>query len=273
MAKRRWAIRYSELYENYNYDSLNYVIDILHEYYSIYKEKSDRMGLAGPLEEKKRQMLRYEIIARFCQYTESLGAFIYGYRTNHLSRDKESKVLSAISGYIVKDISCEFKILTKGQINQLWKNQKQLLEEIFGYYKINAPEFLKSKHDSLCNIKKLLKEVYDCYSFYQDSYNSYKHGYRLWFGRDQKNHDVVVYIPTIRYNRKRERYNRKRRGYVPSDDDTMTVVMRCMQYCRQLFDILIENERQMTFRRKNPINISFLRKINSDFVIDKKVYR
>ncbi|HEY6885461.1 MAG TPA: hypothetical protein VI278_15615, partial [Nitrososphaeraceae archaeon] len=247
--------------------SLNYVIDILHGFYSKYKERSDEMGLAGPFEEKKRQMLRYEVIARFCQYAESLGAFIYGYRTNHLARDKESKVLSAIGRYRVKDISDEFRILTKGQINQLWKKQKQLLEDIFGYYKISAPKFLNSKHDSLYNIKKLLKEVYDCYSFYQDSYNSYKHGYRLWFGRDQKNHDVVIYIPTIRYNR-------KRRDYVPSDDETLDVVMRCMRNCRQLFDILIENERQMRIaRNKNcKIKISFLKKRNNEFAIDKQTY-
>ena len=159
MAKVRWAILYNELHRNYNYDSLNYVIDILYGYYSKYKERSDEIGLAGPFEEKKRQMLRYEIIARFCQYAESLGAFMYGYRTNHLARDKESKVLSAIGRYRVKDIGDEFKILTNGRINQLWNNQKQLLEDIFGYYKISTPQFLRNKQDSLCNIKKLLKEV------------------------------------------------------------------------------------------------------------------
>jgi integrase len=266
MTRSRWAISYSELYRNYNYDSLNYVIDILDGFYSRYKEISENMGSTDPLRDKKNQMLRYEIIARFCQYAESLGAFIYGYRTNHLVRDKESKVLSVISGYKAKQIGDEFKALTKGQINRLWKDQEQLLEDIFGYHKIIQPEFLKSKRESLYNIKKLLKEVYDCYRFYQDSYNSYKHGYRLWFARDQKSRDAVVYIPTIRYNR-------KRRYIVPSDDDTLSVVMRSVRYCRQLFDILIENERQMRTTRKKiyNINISFLKKINNDFVIDKQI--
>jgi hypothetical protein len=240
MARSRWAISYSELYRNYNYDSLNYLIDVLEGFYSRYKELSERIVPADPLKEKKSQMLRYEIIARFCQYAESLGAFVYGYHTHHLVRDKESKVLSAISGYKMKQINDEFKLLTKGQINRLWKTQKQLLEDIFGYHKITKPEFLNSKRSSLYNIKRLLKEVYDCYRFYQDSYYAYKHGYRLWFVRDQKTQvDGVVYIPAIRYNRKR----RKR---VPSDDGALTVVMRSMRYCRQLFDILIENERQMS---------------------------
>lgn len=268
MARSRWAITYSELYRNYNYDSLNYVIDILNGFYLKYREVSENASLTGPLEEKKRQMLRYEIIARFCQYTESLGAFIYGYRIHHLIRDKESKVLSAISGYKMKQISDEYQALTKGKINQLWKDQEQSLEDIFGYHKITMSEFLKSKRESLYNIKKLLKEVYDCYRFYQDSYNSYKHGYRLWFGRDQKTRaDVAVYIPTIRHNR-------KRRKFVPSDDNELSVVMRRVRYCRQLFDILIENERQLRISRKknSDINVSFLRKIDNDFVIDKQMY-
>jgi hypothetical protein len=186
------------------------------DFYLRYSEISQNPGLNDPLEEKKKQMLRYEIIARFCQYTESLGGFIYGYRMNHLVQDKESKVLSTVSGYKVNEVNGEFKMLTKGQINRLWKNQEQSLEEIFGYHRITRSEFLKSKRESLYNIKKLLKEVYDCYYFYQDSYNSYKHGYRLWFGRDQKTKaDVVVYIPTIRKGR-------KRRKYEPSDDDTLS---------------------------------------------------
>lgn len=126
---------------------------------------------------------------------------------------------------------------------------------------------MKSKSESLYNVKKLLKEVYDCYRFYQDSYNSYKHGYRLWFVQDQKTHgDGIVYIPTIRYNR-------KRRNLVPSDDDTLSVVILSVRYCRQLFDILIENERQMRIgrKKKSEINVSFLKKINSDFVIDKQM--
>jgi len=168
----------------------------------------------------------------------------------------------------MKQINDEFKLLTKGQINRLWKTQKQLLEDIFGYHKITKPEFLNSKHSSLYNIKRLLKEVYDCYRFYQDSYYAYKHGYRLWFVRDQKTQvDGIVYIPAIRYNKKR----RKR---VPSDDDALTVVMRSMRYCRQLFDILIENERQVRMiRRKNyNVVISFLKKINSEYMIDKQLY-
>jgi len=163
MTRSHWALSYSELYRNYNYDSLNYVVDVLDGFYLRYSEMSQSTGSNDPLEEKKKQMLRYEIIARFCQYTESLGGFIYGYRLNHLVQDKESKVLSTVSGYKVKEVNNEFKVLTKSQINRLWKNQEQSLEEIFGYHRITRSVFLKSKRESIYNIKKLLEEAYDCY--------------------------------------------------------------------------------------------------------------
>ena len=178
---------------------------------------------------------------------------------------RNPKVLFSISKYQVKEISDEFKHLTTGPVNRLQKNQKQLLQDIIGYHKITGSQFFNSKRDSLYNIKRLLKEVYDCYLLYQDSYNSYKHEYRLCFGRDQKTQvDAVIYIPTIRYNR-------KRRNYVPSDDGALAVVIRSMRYCRQLFNMLIENERQirMTRKKKNLV-VSFLKKINSDYIIDRQ---
>ena len=58
MAGSRWAIDYNGLHKNYNYDSLNYIIDILNGFYSKYIEIYENMGLTGSLEAKKRQMLR-----------------------------------------------------------------------------------------------------------------------------------------------------------------------------------------------------------------------
>lgn len=179
------------------------------------------VSLTGQFEEKKRQMIRYEIIAKFCHYTESLGAFIYGFHKQHLVTRRESKILSTISDYKVRQIDDEYRLLTKGKIDVLWKIQEHSLKNIFGYYKTVNPQYSNIIFESLLNIKKLLKEIYDCYSFYKDSYNSYKHGYRLWFGRDQKiQRDIIVYIPTLRYEHKR-----KRRDYVPTDEDSLSIVL------------------------------------------------
>jgi hypothetical protein len=269
MVKSRWAISYKDIYNNYNYDSLNYLIDIIHGFYSAYKRESEKVGLAGEFEEKKIQMIRYEIIAKFCQYAESLGAFIRGYRTHHLVPDKESKILSELSRYKVTQIDDEYKLLTKGKLNNLIQFKEQLLKNIFGYYNIINSRCSNNIRESLLNIKELLKEIYYCYRFYKDSYNSYKHGYRLWFAREQKTQlDIAVYIPTIRGKR-------KRRKYVPSDDGSLSLVLKCSRYCRQLFDILIGNERQLLMARKKKsyvdIDISFLTKNNGGFDIQKQI--
>jgi hypothetical protein len=263
MGKSRWTLSYKEIYNHYNYDSLNYIIDIIYGFYSKYREECKLKGITGGIEEKKIQMIRYEIIAKFCQYAENLGAFTYGYDTHHSSRDKESKILSTLIRYYVSEIEKEYRSLTKGQIHRLWKNQEHALKNIFGYHKITNSH---NVYESLLNIKKLLREIYDCYRFYKESYNSYKHGYQLWFGRDQNQIDVAIYVL--------RRGKRKRRKYVPSDDGSLSVVLKCSHYCRQLFDILIENQRQLAIMGKkkasNKIDILFLKKKNNDFIVQKQ---
>jgi hypothetical protein len=55
----------------------------------------------------------------------------------------------------------------------------------------------------------------------------------------------------------------------------MASVLQCAKYCRQLFDIMIENERKLSMARKtkksNGVEISFLKKKNNTFVIEKHI--
>ena len=135
--------------DNYNYDSLNYLIDIMNGFYSAYKRESEKMHLTGQLEEKKRQMIRYEVTAKFCHYAETPGAFIYGFHTQQSVIRRESKILSTISDYKVRQIDDEYKLLTKGRITTLWKIQEQSLKHIFGYYKTVDPQYSNAISDSL----------------------------------------------------------------------------------------------------------------------------
>lgn len=141
MRKSRWAISYKDIYDNYNYDSLNYLIDIMNGFYSAYMRESKKMHLTGQLEEKKIQMIRFEIIAKFCHYAETLGAFIYGFHTQHSVIRRESKILSTISDYKVRQIDDEYKLLTKGKMGILWKVQEQSLKNIFGYNKTDHSQY------------------------------------------------------------------------------------------------------------------------------------
>jgi hypothetical protein len=269
MAKRRWAISFGDIYHGYNYDSLNYLIDIMHRFYSSYITELGKAGITGELEDKKKQMIRYEIIAKFCHYAETLGAFIYGYDKNYSARDRESKVLSTISDYKVSYIEDKYKSLTKGRISSLWKIQEQSLKNVFGYTSVTDPKYSNDVNESLLNIKKLLSEIYGCYCFYRNSYNSYKHGYRLWFAHDHKNNiDITLYIPSLRC-----KHIRKQRKYVPTDEKSLSLILNCSRYCRRLFDILIENERQLLAARKKRsknVELSLLKKQNNNFEIQER---
>ena len=266
MGKSRWATSYKEIYDHYSYDSLDYIIDMISGFYFSQKELSQNVTIVGAAEQRKQQMLRFEIIAKYCHYAEALGAFIQGYRSNRGFKDRESRVLSSLGRYKVKDIDGEYKLLIGGSKRSLGRVQKNLLTNIFGYYRITVPKYVNEARNSLLNIKGLLKEIYGVYQFYKDSYNSYKHGYRLWFARDQgTNLDITVYIPTVR--------KRKRRTHVPSDDDSISSVLQCAKYCRQVFGILIENDRRLSEARRmklsTGVEISFLKRKNDKFVIKK----
>ena len=270
MAKSRWAISFKDIYHAYNYDSLNYLIDVIHGFYSSYITELGKAGLTGELEEKKKRMIRYEIIAKFCHYAETLGGFIYGYDKNYQAKDRESKILSTISGYKVSDIEDKYKELTKGTKNSLWRIHEQSLKNIFGYTGITDRKYSNDIHEALLNIKKLLSEIYGCYSFYRNSYNSYKHGYRLWFAHDHKNNiDITVYIPSLL-----RKHIRKQRKHVPTDEKSLSLILKCSRYCRRIFDILIENERSLLAARKKrskDVEVSFLKKQNNDFEIQKRI--
>ncbi|HSF51205.1 MAG TPA: hypothetical protein VLA74_10635 [Nitrososphaeraceae archaeon] len=51
-------------------------------------------------------------------------------------------------------------------------------------YDILDTKSQKEISTSIDNIKNNLKEIAGCYLFFKDSYNAYKHGYRLWVGKD-----------------------------------------------------------------------------------------
>jgi hypothetical protein len=158
----------------------------------------------------------------------------------------------------VSQIENEYKLPTKGGINRVWRVQEQSLKNVFGYAAIINTKYSSDIRESLLNIKKLLRQIYRCYDFYRKLYNSYKHGYRLWFAHDHKNQiDIIVYIPTLR-----GKHIRKQRKYMPTDEGSLSLVLDCSRYCKQLFDILIENERQLLAVRKkrrsnNNIELSF----------------
>ena len=69
------------------------------------------------------------------------------------------------------------------------------------------------------------------YSVTNDSYNAYKHGYRLWVGKDQSN-----YIESAIFRNRKGLEN-----HIPLDDQSLNLVIKSGTYCLYLFDIQVKS--------------------------------
>ena len=76
----------SELfYKLYSYDSLSYQIEMLYMLCQSYKrmlEKPENRKSSNMIT-KRILILKYELIAKFCHYTENFGAFAYAFSKSY----------------------------------------------------------------------------------------------------------------------------------------------------------------------------------------------
>ena len=94
------------LYQHYSYDWLQYTIDLSKGFYETYK----KIGQGeDPLFDKKCNVLKFEIVAKFCHFAEVLGAFVYSsYATN--ANSNSANILENLSKYKVVEIENFIKI-------------------------------------------------------------------------------------------------------------------------------------------------------------------
>src|SRR5688500_6962285 len=82
----RSASSLSELfYKLYSYDSLSYQIEMLHMLCQSYRrmlEKPENTKSSNMIT-KRILILKYELIAKFCHYTENFGAFAYAFSKSY----------------------------------------------------------------------------------------------------------------------------------------------------------------------------------------------
>jgi len=235
------------LYEFYSLDSLKYLIDMLSQ---LKISLQQILPKTDPLYEKKVLVFRFEIIARYCQLAESLGGLILGYKKLNLTSNKQLKnnhiqqVLKYLSEYTIKDIDTFYENI---------ENNTLAYDVIFGYDLLDT-KYKDEISISKDNIKNNLKEIAGCYLFFKDSYNAYKHGYRLWVGKDQSN-----YIESAIF--------RNRKGledHIPLDDQSLNLVIKSGTYCLNIFDILKSNHKSLFYYLINSDNKILTIKFLSD---------
>jgi hypothetical protein len=142
------------------------------------------------------------------------------------------------------------------------------LKLLFGYDHIKPGQASDTLiANSLTSVTKVLQAIGEFYNFWKDSYNAYKHGYRLWFGYEYKNRlNVVQYLD--KYTKARPRNNILT---LPIDDKTINDVLDFSKCCRDVLDIYFHNQKEL--RAKSTLNnmeFAFIEYIEPTIKVEKK---
>ncbi|MGD1837274.1 MAG: hypothetical protein ACPKPY_04360 [Nitrososphaeraceae archaeon] len=239
------------LYDHYELDSIKYVID-MHRH--LLRSLDNILPKEDPIRNKKIAIFRYEIIARFCHFAEALGALIRAFYlvkkdkspSTSLTNKHPLQILDLVSKYYPGDIPKFYEEL-KTNIDD------ENLIKIFGYDYIDKTQHYNIISNSIKNIKKILNdEISPCYLYLKESYNAYKHGYRIWPAIEYNvNSELIIYrdkyssstlsFPDITsWNEFKDKY------VIMTDDPSLDVITNNLsQYCLDLFFLLRDNNKEV----------------------------
>lgn len=259
------------LYEHYGLDSIKYVID-MHRHLLPSLEKL--LLKEDPIRKKKIAIFRYEIIARFCHFAESLGALIRAFylikkdksSSTSLTNEHPTQILDLVSKYSPSDIPKFYEEL-KTNIGD------ENLIKIFGYDYIDKTQYYNIISNSIKNIKKILNdEISPCYLYLKESYNAYKHGYRIWpaieYGlnselilyRDKYSSSTLSFPDVTSWNEFKDKY------IIMTHDSALDAITNNLsQYCLNLFFLIRDNNKEI-FDHINGKNTS--KTLNLKFIDD-----
>ena len=195
--------------------------------------------------ERRNGMLIFDLVTKYCQYAETLGAIINGFEVSNKSKNPSSSiVLRYLKNYGVGEVKDFFKEISSQNYANLTDMHKQKLIYAFGYHKSN-----KNNMDEIIeHIFNLLKEIAGVYSLFVESYNAHKHGHRVWYGYDlttQRSNSLL-------YIEKKNKDNNYTMNKVPLDDSVSNdYIIPYSKDCQKLFEMILENNNNI--RRKGQI--------------------
>ena len=230
---------------NFSDDELLYdknSINILYENIELLEELRQQFKKYSPVNvERRNGMLIFNLVTKYCQYAETLGAMINGFEVSNKSKNPSSnKVLSYLKNYEIGEIKDFFSEISSQNYTNLTDMHKQKLIYAFGYYKSNNDNI----DEIIGYIFDLLKEIAGVYSFFVDSYNAYKHGHRVWYGYDltTQRSNSLLYIRKSKDNN----YTMKK---VPLDDSVSSdYVIPHSRDCQKLFKMILKNNNNIRIK-------------------------
>jgi hypothetical protein len=232
------------LYNYYSPYNLNFLVGMFNQLKRSFTE-------ILKAEDKERTvkiiLMRYELVARYCQFAESIGALILGYHNLKLSsntklnKDHSKQILDFLSSYCVKDIDKFYSDINNNSFEGDFKI-------IFGY-DILYKSLKQCIDESINNIFDHLIKISESYLKYKESYNAYKHGYRVWIKYEND-------IPAILY-----RDRKKQEKVILLTDSDLEYVIHSSDYCKMLYQIITNNHKEIFYnyinskKKDNPLKI------------------
>ena len=234
---------------NFSDDELLYdknSINILYESIELLEELRKQFKKHNPRNiERRNGMLIFDLVMKYCQYAETLGATINGFEVSNKSKNlSSSMVLSYLKNYEIGEVKDFFKEISSPKYMNLSDTHKQKLIYTFGYHKSDKNNI----DDIIEHIFDLLKEIAGVYSIFVESYNASKHGHRVWYGYDlaTQRSNCLLYIE------KKNKDNNYTMNKVPLDDSVSSnYIIPYSKDCQKLFEMILENNNNI--RRKGQI--------------------
>ncbi|MBI5378425.1 MAG: hypothetical protein HZA82_07370 [Thaumarchaeota archaeon] len=176
------------LYKKYQYDGIGFTIDALLQIRksirSLYPQSPESE------QDKMSQVIKLEIIMKFCHFAENLAAIAITFNKKFDSSEEEMRSLfDQIYEYGVSDVIDFYEQIPTCDLD--------FIAKFLGFPPIKLQnEEARQKIEESCEIaKKKLESIGKNYLEFRSLYNAYKHGYRLFPGIDKnRQQDAFVFI-------------------------------------------------------------------------------
>jgi hypothetical protein len=215
------------LYKHYPYDALDFEIDAIKKMMTFLEQLYPNKSVAEI--ERMHRILRIQTISKFCHCSENLAAFAISFLSTYDDIEKE---MAGVSDKIVK--------YNVGQIvdfySNIHKRNTEYIAKLFGYPPLDL-QSQKPKYFlelSCKNLKEALVKIGNNYMEDHEPYNAYKHGYRMFIGKNTINLSIDLF-PFLDQDGKRK--------VIQIDKKIITGVFKLSRYALQILEKIIKQHK------------------------------
>lgn len=235
------------LYYNYQHDGLGFTIDSL-------KQQRESLPTFYPksTEEEKikmLQILKLEIIMKFCHYAENLAAVAITFNKKFDSSNEEMLGLfDKIYEYQISEVIEFYEKISDCNLD--------FIAKFLGYPCIQLQnEIGREKIVISCEFaRSYLKIIAKNYLEFRALYNSYKHGYRVFPAKDQHEQDAFGFI------------DKGKQKLSTADDKVFEEIIKSSKNIEQIFKLILNHAARAEMEKRGERNVP----LDLKFFVKKK---